>query len=154
MLPPSSPWRWRQHDPLIWRYPTKKLHDIRTQKTWTWIFTFLQTSDLMSYLSFQETDMDLPFYTINPTGPSDMTFCILHCSLHWKELLLCTTKFHSKHFLIVTRKGHKLQLWLEVKKCFIKLTLHSGWTTHVERTGKNRFTKQTVNCKLKENIHW
>jgi len=57
MLHPSSAWRWREHGPLKWSYPTTIIQSITTQKTLTWIFTVVKTSHLAEdiYFSVFET---------------------------------------------------------------------------------------------------
>jgi hypothetical protein len=51
MLSPSSPWRWRQHGPPKHCYPTTGLHGVTTQKTLTWIFNAMKTSNLVRHWS-------------------------------------------------------------------------------------------------------
>jgi len=52
--PVTTHWSWRQHRPLKCWYPTAKLHGITTQKTLSWIFTTMKTSNLTSrFVLFQ-----------------------------------------------------------------------------------------------------
>jgi len=46
----ASLWRWRQQGPLKCWYPVTSLHGIITQKTVTWIFITVKTSNLMCKL--------------------------------------------------------------------------------------------------------
>jgi hypothetical protein len=44
-----STWRWRHKvSPKRW-YPTTSLHEVTTQKTWTWIFTAVKTRNLVFF---------------------------------------------------------------------------------------------------------
>jgi len=42
--------KWRQQGPPKRRYPATSLHSVTTQKTATWIFTFINTSSFSSPL--------------------------------------------------------------------------------------------------------
>jgi len=56
------PWRWRQQGPPKLWYPTATLQGVTTQKTSTWIFTDVWTSDLaLAILLEHETSISLQY---------------------------------------------------------------------------------------------
>jgi len=120
LLPPWWPWRWRQHSPLKHWYPAKSLYGITIQKTATWIFTAMKTSNFASSNSYSYPSSYSLFLLFYAFSFSFLSFFLVFLLLFLVLYLLFIPLLHLL-LLIILQCPDQHNSALKVWKCHVAI---------------------------------